>query len=914
MRCESLAGYVTSLAALGDRVALVEHDLYRARSHSYGDLIGRAFAFRAELGRRGLGAGDRVVVWGRAGAAWAIAFYGCLLAGAVVVPVDAAFSLDYVVRALRHTEARLICAEEDRVGDPAFGDVPVYSFPTIAALPRRRPFAVAELPSSALLEIVYTSGATAEPKGVMITHGNVLANIRSIESEARKVRRWLKPLLRVGFVHVIPLSHLFGQLLGLLVPGLVEGRVIFPASQAPPALAEALRRRRASLLVCVPQQMQMLAEWTAARAGMSCAEVARLGRGRGLAARLWRWRRVRRNFGWRMWAFLAGGASLPRELEDFWSALGYPVMQGYGLTETAPAITATHPFKVRRGAVGRRLAEASIRVAADGEILVRGPMVSPGYYKNPEATARLVSDGWLHTGDLGRLDEEGNLIFLGRKKEVIVTGEGLNVYPQDVEEVLNRQAGIRDSAVVSDERDGQARVHAVLVPQGEGQDLDAAVRAANQSLEPHQRLRGYSLWPQAELPRTASTHKLQRLAIAAWVNSAATPESASRAESKDWRSFLALKVGLAPEALPPSARLDEMGIGSLDRVELLTWLETELRLGLRESDLTAAQTIADLERLISAAAAPGAAGASSLSAAATSSGAASSAALGAAWPAAAGGEGVASGGGAESGRAAGRIEPTRAGAAMPAEEFSYPGWPTTALARRLRGAAYGAVVFPVLRSHVRVQCSGRHHLRPGAPAADRPVLFIANHQSRFDVPSILRALPAAWRPWLAPAMGARDFMGFLRPRGESQRRRRRAYWKYVLTQAFFNGYLLAQEGGIRNALRFTGELADLGFCPLIFPEGQETPDGRLHPFRPGVGVFVRELGLPVVPILLRGLFEVLPMGAKWPKHGVARVEIGERQVFARESPEAITQNLQDWFAARLEEPVAEDASAAAALR
>ncbi len=854
MRLDSLSTYVASLAALGERPAILEQELYRTRTYTYRTLIGKAWAFADELERRGIAPGERVIVWGRASAAWAIVFYGCLLLGVVVVPVDAAFSAEYLRRTQAHTEAKLICTEGARAKAAEAAGGAVLAFEEIEALPGLAARAAAAIAADALLEIVYTSGTTAEPKGVMITHGNVLANIRSIESEVCKVRRWLKPLLRIGFVHVIPLSHLFGQMMGLLVPPLVEGRVIFPESLAPGALAEALREQRASALVCVPQQLQMMADWFLTKLGgqrWDAAQVIAASAGHRLFWRWWRWRKARRLLGRRMWAFMVGGATLPQQLEDTWTALGYSVVQGYGLTETAPAITATHPFKVRRGAVGRRLAEAEIRIAPDGEILVRGPLVSPGYYRNAEATTALMHDGWLHTGDLGRMDEEGNLIFLGRKKEVIVTSEGLNVYPQDVETVLNRQPAIRDSAVVAKNAGGQTQVHAVLVPAPAGADgLDSAVRAANAALEPHQRVRSYSLWPEPELPRTASTHKIQRVAIGQWVNREAERPGARRDQKLDWREFLAAKMNLPAESLAPSASLDEAGLSSLDRVDLLAWLETQLRISLDEQDLTQARTIGDLEALIAAARGPEAAARA----------------------------------------VAVETEPQR-----PAPLFRYPRWPTAPLTRHLREAGLYTIVFPILRTQVRLRVSGRENLA----ACRRPVLFIANHQSLFDVPSVLRALPADWRGWLAPAMGARDFREFLRPEGTRFRHRRRAYMKYVLTQAFFNGYLLAQEGGIRNALRYTGQLADQGYCPLIFPEGQETPDGNLHPFRPGIGVFVHELGLPVVPIVIRGLFEILPIGARWPRRGTAEVTIGTPLTFEGEQPAEITARAQQWFEERL---------------
>lgn len=886
MALESLSTYVAGLESRGHRALLIEHELYRVRRHSYQSLLGRAFAVMDELRRRGLGAGDCVLIWGPAGAAWAAAFYACLMSGVVLVPVDAAFSVEYVLRAQNHTGARLVlapaarCAEVTRAA-PALAAL---SFEAISILvPRARAAGppVQPLPPETLLEIVYTSGTTAEPKGVMITHGNVLANLRSVESEVRKIRRWAKPLLRVGFVHIIPLSHLFGQVAGLLMPTLCEARVILVDSQTPQALTSALRQHGASLLICVPQQLQLLADWALTQTGASAAavptaaEIVAATRRHWFGWRFWRWRRLRGHFGPRMWAFVVGGASLPAELEDLWAAFGYSTIQGYGLTETAPAITITHPFKVRRGAVGRRLAEAEIQIASDGEILVRGPMVTPGYFRNPEATAAMFSDGWLRTGDLGRLDAEGNLTFLGRKKEVIVTAEGLNVFPQDVEAALNQQPAIRDSAVVAEEVDHHPRVHAVLVPAAAAEALDgpgarpaleAAVRAANHQLEPHQRVRGFSIWPERELPRTASTHKLQRVAIREWVNRRPLTAGAL-AERRDWREFLAAKLRVPESALTPERGLDELGMGSLDRVELLTWLETRAGIPVDEAALNEARTIADLAALV-AAASPG----GDLALPAT------------------------------------RLDlPPAAAAPAAAGPFRYPRWPIAAPTRGLRGLGYRAIVFPVLRSHVRLEIHGRENLR----GLRRPVLFIANHQSRFDVPAILRALPPNWRPWLAPAMGARDFREFLRPAGYSEDRRRAAYWKYVLTQAFFNGYLLATEGGIRNALRYTGLLADKGFCPLIFPEGQETPDGRLHPFRPGVGLFVHELRLPVLPVAIEGLFEILPIGAKWPRRGVARVSIGPLQVFRGQQPAEITTALQAWFEARIAGPLAIPARASA---
>ena len=839
----SLPEYIRGLARLGSRAAVIEHQLYRSTTYSYANILGKSFALRLELERRGVRAGDRVIVWGASGAAWAIAFYGCVLAGAVVVPLDAAFSAAFADRVRRQTEAVLLCTDH-----PPLAGLPALAFAEITALPPApRPEALPVPAADTLLEIVYTSGATAEPKGVMITHGNLLANLQPIAREIAKYKPKAGLFLPLRFLHLIPLSHLFGQVMGLCIPPLLDSAVVYPESQVPAHWAAAIRRYRVSAMVAVPQQLELFSQWAAADQSVSVAELAARGRSRGIAWSWWHWRQLHRKLGWKMWAYIVGGAALPQGLEDFWNALGYAVIQGYGLTETAPAIAITHPFKIRRGAVGRMLAGVETKLAPDGEILVRGGNVSPGYYRNREATEAAFGDGWLHTGDLGRLDSEGNLHFLGRKKEVIVTPEGLNVYPQDVENALERQPAIAEAAVVEARYSGRPQVHAVAVlrPGAGAEALQQAVTAANLELEPHQRVRTASLWPEAALPRTASTRKLQRVAIARWVNGQrdGAPTSPSAA-ANDWKEFVQQRWGVELQRLQPQARLDaDLGLSSLDRVELGSWLEAHAA-AIAEPSLVSIQTVADLDALLASTQTDGLPGARPI-----------------------------------------------AEARPPAILVSEADWPMHPSLRAFRAAAFPSVVFPFLWTAVsRVDVSGRERFA----SLHRPVLFVSNHQSALDVPVILRALPRNWRPWLAPAMGIDPVADALNPTAP-RRRRWRAWRRFQMMRAFFNTYLLTDRGAIGLALRHTGKLADLGFCPLIFPEGRRTPDGKLHPFRPGIGVFVAALKIPVMTIRIDGLYEILPDRARHPKRGRVRVTFGPVFEFRNESAENITRQLQSWY-------------------
>ena len=372
-----------------------------------------------------------------------------------------------------------------------------------------------------MAEIIFTSGATADPKGVVITHRNVLANIVPVEREVLKYRKWGRPFFPLRFLNLLPLSHMFGQAMATFIPPMLPGTVIFMRGYNPADIAAQIKSRRVSVLVSVPKILEVLREHVRATlrpAAKSAATTRGALQGRHVLTRTlrrwWHYRHVHRLFGWKFWAFVVGAAPLETELEAFWGEMGFAVIQGYGLTETAPIVTLNHPFGTKRGSVGKAIAGVEMKIAPDGEILVRGDNVTTGYFGADEGAASAFEDGWFHTGDIGEIGEDGQLFIRGRKKEMIVTPEGLNVFPDDVERVLNRQPGVRESAVVGGEKND--RVHAVLVVDP-GVVVDDVVRGANAELGDHQKIRRAVVWPEVSLPRTEGTGKLKRAAIAAWL-------------------------------------------------------------------------------------------------------------------------------------------------------------------------------------------------------------------------------------------------------------------------------------------------------------------------------------------------------------------------------------------------------------
>jgi long-chain acyl-CoA synthetase len=368
------------------------------------------------------------------------------------------------------------------------------------------------------------------------------------------------------------------------IPPMLPGVAVFLHGYNPQEIVRQIRKRRISVLVSVPKILEVMREYilqVVPEAGRPYTDKPHW------LARWWRYRKVHRLFGWKFWSFVVGAAPLDPELEEFWSRLGYIVIQGYGLTEAAPIVTLNHPFHARRGTVGTPIPGVEVRIAPDGEILVRGENVTSGYFN--AATESAFEDGWFQTGDIGSIDAEGRLSVRGRKKEMIVTPEGLNVFPEDVERVLDRQPEVRESAVV-----GTDRVHAVLVLDP-GADADRVVRSANALLEEHQKIRGVSVWPGDALPRTEGTAKLKRREVQQWVASGVGPRTAS--SSQDTLEGVVARYA-QDRAVKPDTTLEELGLSSLERVELMMAIEKNFGTSLDESQFAAAQTVSDLRSVL----------------------------------------------------------------------------------------------------------------------------------------------------------------------------------------------------------------------------------------------------------------------------------------------------------------------------
>jgi long-chain acyl-CoA synthetase len=808
---DTLLDYFDGLAAIRAPY-LVYDDGFRVRSHSYATVAAAARGFAARLAAAGLGKGDHAVVWSENRPEWIVAFWGCVRAGVVVVPIDARTSAAFVGRVTDLVHARLLVVGDD-VTAPAAPGLPVWRLGDLDWRDGQPP--AVTISRDDVAEVVFTSGATDEPKGVVITHRNVLANVVPIEREIDKYRRWARPVLPLRLLNLLPLSHLFGQALAAFIPPLLPATVVFIRGQHPADVVATIRRRRISALVCVPKMLELL-RGHVLRTVPGAGEAPRPGR---WMRRWWQYRRLHDRFGWTFWSVVVGGAPLDPELEAFWASRAIAVIQGYGLTETAPIVTLSHPFKIRSGSVGTPIAGVEVRLAPDGEILVRGENVARGYLGGPARDGR---DGWLHTGDLGAIGEGGQVYIRGRKKDVIVAADGTNVYPEDVERTLERIAGVREAAAVGVTSGAGERVHVALVVDP-GVDPARVVAEANRRLESHQTIQRAHLWPQPALPRTEGTGKLKRAAVREWVRSGAAPDAVQASTDP----LIALvEQHTRRTGVTGATTFDAVGLSSLERVELLAAIEDAFDTRLDEHAFAAARDVAELRALVDAA--------------------------------------VAQGGGAP-------MAGSSSGTQAPLADDDMPRWNRRAAARGVRRLLLGGLVLPLTRAFAWVRVSGRSHF----DAVSGPVILASNHQSYIDTAVILAALPRQWRYRLAPAMAKEFFTAHFYPDGQSWLRRAGSGAVYRLAALTFAAFPLPQRHpGAQRTIRHMGELLDDGYAILLFPEGEITDTGAIGRFRPGIGLIAQRLGAAVMPVRIAGVDRVLHRRWKMARPGRVTVSFG----------------------------------------
>lgn len=807
------------------RPALVMRPGYRSVSLSYRAVRDTAIRSARLLEREGVQPGDKVLVLAPNSPWWICLFWGALLRGAVLVPLNVQMTPAMVGRIASQTGARLLFRHRlFREPPPGLVVRDLELLPEDAAGFDTAGFTKAPAQDTDLVEVLYTSGTTGDPKGVMLTHRNLGANLEAI---ARLV-----PVAAADrFLSILPLSHVFEQMAGFLVPFRAAATIVYAHSL--PAIPELLHEHRITMMAAVPEFLKLtLNKIEPKPPGPRRAfnALLRLADAAGMPAlqRLLFWP-LHRRLGGRLRVIASGGAALDPELERKWNALGFTVLQGYGLTETSPVVTTNTEASRRVGSVGRALPGVQARIAADGEILVKGASVFPGYFNDPERTrAAFTDDDWYRTGDIGELDRDGFLYIRGRKKYMILGPGGQNVYPEDIEAELARHSGVRDSCVVGLEKpNGQIEIHAVLLLKAEGAndapatappDAAAIVAQANARLASYQWIAGWSVWPQEDFPRSA-THKVKREEVLKHL----------RAREVEVPGHPVARAGVLVQILAEIADTDparitdatrivpELNLDSLLRVELAARIEQRLGTVLDETQITAATTVADLRALVKA-------------------------------------------------------TPARR------ETLRFKRWPLSPWATAVRMLAQG-LLFLLLRPIVRVRVEGRENLA-GVP---EPAIFMPTHQSYLDSIAVAQALPRRHRRRLAFA-AARDVL--------YQQFKLIAPLAELLFNAF--PFPRREHEHIKAGLDYMGRLLDRGWSVAVYPEGRMSETGALLPLKRGAGLIAAGMDCVVVPVKVLGTNRVVPYEKILPRRrGTVTVRFGKPLTFSRrETADAATSRIQ----------------------
>jgi len=806
-----------SAARFGRKPALIIRPGFRTRTWTYRDLAELVPRVARTLADAGVTRGDRIVIWGVNRPEYGIAFLAALRIGAVLVPLDVNSLTEFARKIVQQTRATAaIVSAQTRERALSLG-VPLHD---MEALPDRSrgnaPLPAADLEGDDLAEIVFTSGTTGDPKGAMLSHRNILSN-----AEAARQIFPIGPKQRL--LSFIPLSHMFEQLAGFWTLLLTGASVIYPTSRQPAVIRRTFKERRVSMILITPAAVRSILlgiQRQAEQQGKAelLAKLGRIARHLPMGLRRLLFTSVHRQFGGRFRYIVSGGAALDPALGEAWRDLGVDVLQGYGTTECSPAVAFNRLDKNRLGSVGVPVPGVDVRIASDGEVVVRGPNVFKGYWENEEATrAVLDAEGWYHTGDLGEIDADGFLWLRGRKKDMIVLADGLKVYPEDIEETLASDPRVRAASsplrpeiatVVGLEPPGEpVHVHAVFLLK----DTDAVasiVRDANTRLSGSQQIRGWTVWPDEEFPTTPTQKVKKRIVVerllelargerAAEVVAAGGPER----QLTEVERLVAQVANVPPAVVRPETQLSaDLGMDSLARVDLLGVIEEELGAYIDDAAVMPSATVGDLERMVHEA------------------------------------------------RDAKR-------------DTGIFAWPLNPLVRTFGLLLQEAIVWPLVTIFYRVRVRGREHLHE----IDRPVFFAPNHCLHWDNGIILTAIPVGWRWKLAIAAAADDVFG----------NKLNGFASAVLADAF----PMAREGAIRHSLELLGARLDRNFSVLIYPEGKLTVGGPMQPFKAGTGLIAVEGRTPVVPMKLKIKTMSVIDRVGWPLRGDVEVVFGAPLVF-----------------------------------
>ncbi len=786
---------------------------YRTVSWSYKKVYDYAKRFTVLLRQLDIKKGDRVIIKGQNRPEWIIAFLGCLLEGIVAVPLDINSSDDFEKKVQNKVKARLEMCSGGGEKSPGLKSINMEEIEERLSSIQFERSADINIQSGDLAQIIFTSGTTANPKGVMITHRNIESNLKSIQPVMDRWKKFFRLMWNLKILSVVPLSHMYGQLIGIYIPLMIGSSVVFMDSVNPREIIRAVKEERIWILGTLPKILELLKDYIIRNFNLGNRKFERkynIFKKIKWPFRFLAFLNIHIKLGLRLVAIIVGGAAFDKSMDEFWRCVAYTIFQGYGLTETAPLITLADPAWVGAGSIGRVLEGQEIRLV-DGEIYVKGNNVTPGYFKNSSLTKKTFSGGWFKTGDLAEMDKDGNLYFKGRKDSVIVRDDGVNIYPEDIESALKTFGPVKDCVVLGLREGDSLEIHAVLILESNYKGSpEKIIERLNTRLNVYQHINSYSIWGRDDFPRT-TTKKIKRNEVAKILSGHKKEKGTLEQESfkqsqrvlEVIKSFRKVKL----ENIKKEAKLEkDLGLDSLDLVQLVSAIEEKYDIEVDDSYIDRNTTVSEVENLI---ASPG--------------------------------------------------ETSRK---IPF--YSFPFW----LPVRFIRTVFQYILYPFTFLIYRLKVRGRENLKN----LNSPVVFAANHTSILDAFVILYSLPFKLRKQVAVLMSIEyHFNHFFYHTGSWWRRVVEAIGFYLLVNLFVNASPLSRTHGFKQVMENVGRMLDKGWSIVIYPEGKVTTDGSIRKFESGVGIIACDMETLVVPIRVKGLFDILRRGVlpwghlpRWP--------------------------------------------------
>lgn len=812
-----------------DKISLIYKTGYRTFRLPYKELYEKVLQTVQLLEKENIKKGDKVLMWAYNSPQWAIVFLACAYKGVIIVPIDAKALPEFVEKIHAAVKAKALFHAAYKLPPPLGTKLFVLDYlDTYLDTVSANNYHASSVTENDVLEIVYTSGTTGDPKGVILTHKNLVANITSVV-------KVVKINSDNTFLSVLPLTHLFEQNPGFLAPLSLGCTIIYLQGIRPNLIFKALAEERVTNIIIVPRLLKLFADGIKREfenKGLMKVFMYLLNLNTPPSIKKKLFLPVHKKFGLHFQYFISGGAPLAQELDDFWSKMGFTILQGYGLTECSPVLTVNALEKKRIGSVGFALPGILLKTNTDSEVYAKGANITSGYYQKEKKTKELFDNGWMRTGDIGTIDQDGYLFLKGRAKDMIVTAAGINVYPEDIEQKILENPAVKDVCVLGLPTENGEEVHAEILLKHK-RDLRKLIETINQSLNESQQITSYALWEKDDFPRTTTMKIQKRFVLTAIQQRNQKSSSTVSANVPKLYGMIARINALDPKVVRPQSKLSlDLKLTSINRVELVSLVEQEFNIDIDEDEITADTTVGDLEHML---------------------------------------------------RERKKIE----------EKNTFHRWLLAPWMRHVR-YVYNIVVMDII---VRYYCNRTVNGIENLKNINKPVIFISNHTSYLDVPNILMCLPYEIRNNIAAA-AYKEYFDV--PKHDYLKRLLYGFY-YYHASLFTNIYLFPRVRGFKKSLEYTGELLDKNWNILFFPEGKHSPDGTLQPFQTGIGWLIKEMRVPIIPIKLEGIDNVLPgdVGDKLvlPKHGNVTITFGKQlhPNYTKSIPE-ITKDLQQVIA------------------